>query len=320
MVDNPEEVQVSKLVLSDFGQEIISNGKIKAKNIVALKFVNQEIITRIFVHNGMHVVKGQKIAELDTYTLEKNVEQSYNLLGQANLEYQNMLIGQGYKLNDINKAPEDLKKLARLKSGLNSAQIRYDMSKSELQHALLTSPIEGEVANLFLNVNSLSAPNETFCNIIDSKELEVLFPLLETELANVRVGDDFNVTPFSNSSISAKGKIIEINPLIDENGVVKIKGRVRYNSQLIEGMNVHVVISRWLKKQMVVPKQAVVQRTGRQVVFSLVQGKARWNYITTEFENSNEFSISSETLKEGDTIIITGNQTLAHNSKVRIVQ
>lgn len=319
-VVSPTEVQVASLSLSDFGQEIISNGKINAKNVAALKFVNQEVIKHIFVKNGMTVTKGQKLAQLETYALEKGVEQAYNSMGQANLEYQNMLIGQGYKLNDINKASKEIKALARIKSGLSAAQTRYEMAQFSLRQATLISPINGQVANLFAKQNTLSSANETFCEIIDLKKLEVIFPLLENELEFVKVGNGFKIMPFSNSNVMVSGVVIEINPTVDANGMVKIKGSIKPHSSLIEGMNVHVTLNRNLSRQLVVPKEAVVQRAGKQVVFSLSHGKAQWNYVTTMMENSKEYAILSETLKKGDIIIYKGNLTLAHNSPVKVIK
>ena len=47
--------------------------------------------------------------------------------------------------------------------------------------------------------------------------------------------------------------------------------------------------------------------------------KAIWNYVQTGFENATEFTITSETLKEGDMIITSGNINLAHESPVKVV-
>jgi len=85
-------------------------------------------------------------------------------------------------------------------------------------------------------------------------------------------------------------------------------------------MNVRVSIFRSLGKQWVVPKSAVVLRTGKEVVFTLEDGKAIWNYVQTGLENANSYTITSETLKEGDEVIISGNINLAHESSVVTIE
>ena len=85
-------------------------------------------------------------------------------------------------------------------------------------------------------------------------------------------------------------------------------------------MNVRVSAFRSVGKQWVVPKTAVVLRTGKQVVFTVVDGKAVWNYVQTGLENATEYTVTGETLKEGDLIIVTGNINLAHESPVKVIQ
>jgi len=64
----------------------------------------------------------------------------------------------------------------------------------------------------------------------------------------------------------------------------------------------------------------VVLRTGKQVVFTVKDGKAIWNYVQTGLENATEYTITSETLKEGDQVIISGNVNLAHESPVIVIE
>ena len=101
--------------------------------------------------------------------------------------------------------------------------------------------------------------------------------------------------------------------------MVQIKASVGYHARLVEGMNVRVSTFRSAGKQWVIPKTAVVLRTGKQVVFTVVDGKAIWNYVDTGLENATQYTITGETLKEGDQIVVTGNINLAHESPVEII-
>ena len=156
--------------------------------------------------------------------------------------------------------------------------------------------------------------------IIDTQSLEVVFTVLENELGFVRKGDNVKVVPYSMPDIEIKGRVSEINPWVNENGMVQIKATVSYHPQLVEGMNVRVSAFRSVGKQWVVPKTAVVLRTGKQVIFTVVDGKAVWNYVQTGLENATEYTVTGETLKEGDPVIVTGNINLAHESPVKVIQ
>lgn len=56
--------------------------------------------------------------------------------------------------------------------------------------------------------------------------------------------------------------------------MVKVKAVVNGKGRLFSGMNVRVNVHRSLGKQFVIPKSAVVLRSGKQVVFTLKKGVA----------------------------------------------
>ncbi|HBG41557.1 MAG TPA: efflux RND transporter periplasmic adaptor subunit [Porphyromonadaceae bacterium] len=316
--DKPAEVNIVTLASTDFEHELVSNGKISARNIAELKFQTSEVISDIFVKNGSRVEKGQQIAKLDTYVLSIKVNQAKDALDRSKLDYQDVLISQGYKLDNAGAVPKETLELAKVKSGYNTAQTQYDMAVYDLEHTTLKAPISGVIANLFAKPNTLSSPSDVFCNIIDTRSLETTFTVLENELALLQLGDKIKVIPFALPGVEVKGQISEINPLVDKNGMVQVKASVDYSSRLVEGMNVRISIFQSLGKQWVVPKSAVVLRTGKEVVFTLQDGKAIWNYVQTGLENADSYTITSETLKEGDQIIVSGNINLAHESPVKV--
>lgn len=318
--DAPAEVTAITLKTVDFEHELVSNGKIASRTVAEVKFQTTEVIAQVFVKNGDRVAKGQRLAVLDTYALNNKLEQAKDALERSKLEMQDVLIGQGYRLDNLDAVPDDVMQLARVKSGFNTAQTSFNMASYDVKQATLTAPIGGTVANLFAKPQTLSKPAEVFCNIIDTQSLEVSFTVLENELGFIRVGDNVKIVPFSMPDVSISGRISEINPWVNENGMVQLKASVGYYARLIEGMNVRVSAFRSAGKQWVVPKTAVVLRTGKQVVFTVVDGKAIWNYVQTGLENAMEYTITSETLKEGDQIIVSGNINLAHESPVKVIK
>lgn len=149
--------------------------------------------------------------------------------------------------------------------------------------------------------------------------MEVDFTVLESELPLIKSGDKVIVTPYSDAGSRQEGRITQINPLVDDKGMVKVKATVNGKGRLFSGMNVRVNVHRSLGGQLVIPKSAVVLRSGKQVVFTLKDGKAQWNYVQTGLENAESYSMADDALKEGDTVIVTGNVNLAHEAPVKVV-
>lgn len=318
------EVTIQVLKRQSFNHELVSNGKVNARNKADLRFETSEVIAHIYVKNGDRVHKGQKLAELDKFRLEQKLSQSENSLLKAELELKDVLIGQGYSADDFSKVPADIMKIAKVKSGYEQSKSQYELAEREVQRATLVAPLDGVVANLFSKSYNLANTSEIFCTILDTKGMETDFTVLENELAFIKKGDKVSVLPYAGGS-SFEGSVSEINPLVDANGMVKVKATVNGEGKLFSGMNVRVSVKRNLGQQLVIPKSAVVLRSGKQVVFTVKEGKAMWNYVNTGLENATECIISDKSQKgienglmEGDTVIVTGNLNLAHEAEITI--
>lgn len=318
------EVTTQILKKRNFDHELVSNGKVNARSKADLRFETSEVIARIYVKNGDRVYKGQKLAELDKFRLEQKLSQAEDALLKAELELKDVLIGQGYTPDDFSKVPVETMKLAKVKSGYEQSKSQYELTKRETEHATLTAPFDGVVANLFSKPYNPANTSEVFCTILDTKGMEAEFTVLENELAFIKRGDKVTVIPYAGGS-SFEGSVSEINPLVDTNGMVKVKADVNGEGKLFSGMNVRVSVRRNLGEQLVIPKTAVVLRSGKQVVFTLEKGKAMWNYVHTGLENATEYIVSDKSRKgvedgllEGDTVIVTGNLNLAHEAEVRV--
>lgn len=312
------EVKVIKLEPKVFSYEIVSNGKMSAHDFADLRFASSDaIIDNIYVKNGERVRKGQPIATLDRFKLENTLKQNNNDLAKARLELADVLIGQGYDPEKPELVPAETMKLARLRSGMDQAETILAATKRDLEATTLTAPFDGVVANLFQKVHNRPDGAEPFCRIVATGPMDVEFTVLESELAVIRLGDEVTVSAFA-SNDSHTGHVTEINPIVDKDGLVRIRSSVQSSSSLFDGMNVKVRVKRALNEQLVVPKSAVVLRNGKQVVFTHSSGKAIWNYVHTGLENMNDYVID-DGLQPGMEVICDGNVNLAHEAPVKVI-
>jgi RND family efflux transporter MFP subunit len=313
------EVKVMLLAYSDFGQELISNGTVLASSKADLRFQSSEQVAGIYVKNGDRVRKGQKLAELEQFKLKYALRQAQDNLVRANLELQDILIGLGYSLGDTASIPKDVMQVARLKSSYEQSVINCELAEYDLKNAVLYAPFDGIVANLFGKEYNLPVSGEPFCTIIDNSRFEVDFTVLESELPIIRTGNKVEIFPFSISRYSCHGYVAEINPAVDKTGMVKVKAFVdNPQGKLFEGMNVKVHVQRMLENQLVIPKEALVLRSNKKVVFTLKNGLAQWVYVQTGMENSTGYTVA-EGLAAGDSVIYAGNINLAHEAPVVVL-
>lgn len=313
--DKATEVKTKLLKYQDFSYELISNGTVVATNKAELSFQSQEVVRKIYVKNGDRVTKGQKLAELDKFKLEIAKSQAIEALERAKLELQDILIGQGYSINDSTNIPEDIMKVVKIKSNYEQSKNNYIVAEHDLDASTLYAPFEGVVANLTVKEYNLPG-SEAFCTVIDNRSLEVVFNILESELPLIGLKYKALVLPVAMSSYITEGNISEINPIVDKNGMVKVKATINNkDNKLYEGMNVRVRVQLLFGRQLIVPKSAVVLRNNKKVVFRLANDRAAWVYVQTGPENSDSYVITSG-LNEGDEIIYEGNINLADDAPI----
>lgn len=313
------EVTAIRLEEQVFTHELVSNGKIEATESAELYFQSPQTIAHIYVKNGDHVRKGQKIAELESFKLRNTTLQAQESLEQSRLELQDVLIGQGYVLKDSARIPAETMRLAKLRSGYEQRKSQYELARYEENQAVLHAPFDGIVANLFQKTNNRANTAKAFCRIIHTRKMETTFTVLESELPLIKIGNRVHITPYADRETRHEGVLSQINPLVDDKGMVTVKASINASSGLFEGMNVRVHVQRSMQRSLVVPKTAVVLRSGKQVVFTLKNGRALWNYVQTGLENSDSYTLV-EGIQAGDSVITTGNINLAHEAKVVLVK
>nr|MCU0394222.1 efflux RND transporter periplasmic adaptor subunit [Thermoflexibacter sp.] len=168
--------------------------------------------------------------------------------------------------------------------------------------------------------HNLAPTTEPFCTLLSRDNLVVEISILESELSNLQIGQGAKIQSLAMSAKKYEGKVIEINPFVNEQGLVLVKVKIENaDSALLEGMNVNVMIEEELSDYISIPKTAVVERSGRKVVFSYESGLAKWHYVTVAHENSTQVAIS-EGLKAGEQVIIDGNLNLGHDAPVEVIK
>jgi len=220
--DEITEVRAMLLELTDFPHEMRANGVVSARSKAELRFQTSEIIAAIYVKNGDRVTQGQRIAMLNQFRLQNTLAQAKSNLERARLDLQDVLIGQGYSLSDSSRIPDDVMQLAKVRSNYDNIVNQHALAEYNLNNSTLYAPFDGVVANLFSKEHNLPDGSQPFCIIIDDLRSDVDFKILENELPYLRVGDKIRVSPFSANDYYIEGQIVEINPVVDRNGMVTV--------------------------------------------------------------------------------------------------
>ena len=277
------------------------------------------------IREGSYVQAGALLAQLDPAAIQLRLEQAHLTLEEAKFNKNDLLVMQGGRWGVDSSVNETTLLSIHQQSGYKKALHAIKQLEYELTQTVISAPFTGMVAEVKARRYQHLSSGEILCTLIDPLSFEAVFQLLEKEAVQVKPGQKGKVYPPTDPALELRATVSTVNPVVDEHGLVRFHAAIhkddllRHRSCLLEGMNLRVVIEKNIPQQLVVPKSAVVLRSGRPVVFTYdaASGLAKWNYVAIAYENDSEAAIS-EGLKPGDLVIYEGNLNLDHDAEVEV--
>ncbi len=235
---------------------------------------------------------------------------------QAGLEL--ALIEAGRKKDEVQAATK----------GLTQAEVDVKIARLALEKTRIRAPFAGIVTDLKLSPNErLDAGRELF-TLVDISRIKVKAKVLESEVGKVVAGREVDLRFSAFPDRSFKGRIEAVSPVIDTEdktcGVYVVLDNP--SEEIKPGMHAEVEFpTEIFTGRLLVPQQAILVRGGRKLVFAVEGDTAKWRYIEVGLENERfaEVLPGKEPgwgVAAGDTVIVEGHITLAHDTKVTVVQ
>lgn len=320
----PIEVKIKPAQRKAFPLQIVSTGVITAARQIPLLIETTGKVEQMILEEGSRVEKGELLLSLDQREQELQLEQAYLSLDDADVSKKDLLLSNGGQAEvDTSVSPEKLRLILTM-SGYDRAKHAIQLAQLELAKTQVYAPFAGLVANVKVKPFQQLSLHQELCTLIDPLSFEVHFKLLEKEALQVKKGQTLLVQALSISDHKLQAQVKSINPMVDEQGLVSIKASLKTSGkskQLFDGMQVKIILEKYVVNQLTIPKSAVVLRSNKEVVFSYNEQDqlAKWHYVTLGYEN-DQFVTITEGLKEEDWIIYEGNLNLDHDALVKVIE
>ncbi len=320
IIPDTTEVEVTEVTYGTFENEIWCHGILQAGQRAIVPFEVQGNIVEVFVKNGQEVKAGQLLARLDDYKLKHDLDQAIINMHESRNNYYFEIVSAGYQVSDTATIPTNQLAIFSLRSGLDASKLAVSHAQRQLEQSRISAPVSGTVSGLTAQAYTPTSLYNNFCTILNTKNLSANFQILESDLAHIRTAQRVMVSPVALPQLMVEGQISEIDPSVDEHGLIKVRAMIHNSSaKLMDGMKIRVAIKANVPNQLIIPKSAVLFRQNRHVVFTVVDGRADWNYVTIGQENSSHVSIT-EGLEKGQIVITNNNFTIGHQAAVKIIQ
>jgi HlyD family secretion protein len=216
-------VQAEKVERGDLTSIVTASGQITPKTDVQISAYVPAKIVKLPVKEGDMVSKGQLLVQLDETEYRAAVNQvaaelasASASLEQARLTYNRQKELFEKKLTsqetyDMAKTDLDLAEARRQQALANLDQTKYSLSKTTI-----TSPMDGLVTSLnaevgeIVMIGTMNNPGTVIMTISDMSEIEAEVEVDETDVAEVKIGQEAEISIDAFPDTTFKGRVNEI--------------------------------------------------------------------------------------------------------------
>ncbi len=314
------EVRDGDLVLS-----VATTGQVRSDGEATLRAEVAGTIQQVLVRPGDRVKRGQPLMRMDPRTFDLNVFEAEAAVAEAEVRYTDAVAPDSIVLGRAPTAEQ--RRIALTRSGLQAARVRLDRAKLERERAVIEAPFDGMVDRVDRTTGERVQAGETLTRVVNLNALRIEASVLEHDLPLIREGGVATVTSASAPDRAVTGRVTAVLPLIDTTTRAgRVFVRLTNPGPLRPGMYADVRLeSGRLTKRRLVPRQAVIERDGRPLVFIVKDGRAQWVYINPGRSNARFTEVLPDSgtglipVEVGDKVIIAGHLTLTHDAQVREV-
>ena len=311
---------------------VTASGRAASLRSAPLHSEVQGSVTAVPVQEGQQVRRGQLLARIDPTFYEIRVQGAQAAVDRARADFEDRVLFDEQLADSARLARAGQ---ARIRAGLPQQEASLAEARYELEKTRIVAPFAGRVANLGVAQGSRVGAGDSIATIMDLSQIDIDAGVLHSELPLIEVGRQVSATFPALRGEVFHGEVVSVNPLVDpETQMARVKVRLSNpEARIVPGMPGNVRIAgRQLPDRTFVPKEAVVERNRRQVVFvfepsgpGAETGRAQWEYVTLGLENDTQIEIIPSPDGEdtfvpegGELVLVDGHATITHDAQVRI--
>ena len=352
-------VNVSDVRQGDLVMPVYADGTIRTPQSVQVKTkVGGELI-EVRVQDGDRVSKGQLIARIDPREYEIALEESrfrhLQALSQMAAEADTFSVNHA-AVKNFTVGRDALEKLRRQgaltheefqnrllelemsalqkgafreavfqqRTGLAEARMAEERARLNLEYTEIKAPFAGVVQGLEMVAGEIVGTGATVCTIYNNDRLEAAVNVLEADLGNLTEGRAvLMAVPATGDTLQAKVDVI--SPTLDQT-TRTCEVLIRFDNpdgRYRPGMFVRAQIAGWVyHDKLLIPKDALLTRDNRTLVFKVDDDRAKWLYVDTGLASDEWVEIlrvhSGGSLAAGDEVVVSDHLTLAHEALIKV--
>jgi len=334
-------VSAATVIRGDLVLPITAEGSIRALHATDIRCEVSGRLDRLVCEEGQHVRAGQLLASIDDRDYQVALEEartSYlQALGSLAVETETDEAweagGTSQPFDPSTGVEEQLaalrngeyrREIAAARTGLASAQAAEQRARLNLERCEIRAPFSGVISGLQLTRGEWLSAGQTLFQLTDDRNLEAAVDVLESDMAFLEQDRPALIAlPALQDTLLVQVDII--SPRLDTTSrSCQVLMRFHDESGRVKpGMFIRAAIAgEILPDRILVPREAVLIRDNRPLVFKVVDGITQWLYVSLGERNERFVEIKrvlqGGSLAPGDQIVISDHLTLTHGARVKV--
>ena len=305
-------VNVSKQKLSE---SLSLVGTIVANNDVAIVSETQGKVIQVFANIGDFVSANSPIVQVDDELKQANYETA-----EVNFEKAKKDLERVESLSKDKSVTDAQLEGARL--AMKSAEAQFIIAKRMLSDTKIKSPISGIVTSRTVDVGTMIQNQNVIANVVDISKLKAKVNVAEKDVFKLKANDEVEITTDVYPGISFNGKIQTIGSKGDDAHTYPVEISLPNNKEhpLKAGMFGRIsFVTNSENESLTIPRDALVGSLKKPQVFVVENGIAKLRDIIVLSETGTNIAIR-DGLREGETIVVNGQNNLRDGVSVSIIQ
>lgn len=268
-------------------------------------------VADVYVREGKRVSAGEKLARIESQTLQSAYDMAMATLNQAKDGMERL-----EKVYAGGGVPEI--KMVEMKTNLEKAEASANAAGKALDDCVLKAPFAGVVESLEVSVGEDCEFAKVIMRIVDPSSVEIRFPLPENEYSKLAVGDGVEVEIPAigarfDAKVSVKGSVASRMSHSYECSL----GGFKPVSGLMPGMACKVHVTHGGGTGTVVPATSVMTDGNGRYVWVVRAGVVDKAYVRVDGYSGKGIVVDG--LTEGDSVIVEGMRKVSTGMAVKIV-
>jgi len=326
--DPPVRVTAMDANPTNYAPTLTLTGAIAARTETNVSFRTGGRVSERMVEVGDHVTAGAIMARLDPEEQQADIRSAQAAVdaAQANLKQataafqrQAELLKQGFTTKSDYDQAQQTMQVAQ--NSLDSAQSALKNAQDALGYTDLAAPAAGVVTARNVETGQVVQAAQTVYTIAEDGDRDAIFNVNEALAANSPPDPDVTITLISNPKITAKGKLREISPVIDQtSGTIQVKvGISNTPPEMQLGAAITGSVTIRASQAIILPWQALFSEGGQPAVWTIDRGTKAVSLTRVGVLSYNSDTLAvSRGLAGGQLVVTAGGQLLRPGLVVEI--